>query len=109
MSTRWTMPVGICVVRLHETINKVGDDIGRRQTFNTAIAAIMELMNALTRHPGDTDQDRALAREAWIAIVLMLNPIVPHICEQLWQALGRHRLLDQQWPLVDERRWSVSS
>jgi leucyl-tRNA synthetase len=88
--------------KLHETIAKVGDDIGRRQTFNTAIAAIMELMNALTRHPGNTDSDRALAREAWSAIVLMLNPIVPHVCQELWQSLQAGSLLGQPWPAVDE-------
>jgi leucyl-tRNA synthetase len=88
--------------KLHATIAKVDDDIGRRQTFNTAIAAIMELMNALTRHPVASNVDRALARECWTAIVLMLNPMVPHICDHLWQALGHGRLLDQSWPEVDE-------
>jgi hypothetical protein len=69
---------------VHKTIAKVTDDIGRRQTFNTAIAAIMELMNKLAKAPTDGEQDRALMQEALLAVVRMLNPFTPHICFTLW-------------------------
>ncbi|QFU77036.1 leucine--tRNA ligase [Halioglobus maricola] len=88
--------------KAHETIAKVSDDFGRRQTFNTAIAAVMELCNELGKL-GDEDQSRAVLDEALRAIVLMLNPITPHICHQLWPALGgTGDVLNALWPTVDE-------
>ncbi|QWK93855.1 leucine--tRNA ligase [Plesiomonas shigelloides] len=88
---------------LHKTIAKVSDDIGRRQTFNTAIAAVMELMNKLTRMPQETEQDRALLQEALMAVVRMLYPITPHICFALWQELGGEGDIDvAPWPVADE-------
>lgn len=88
---------------LHKTIAKVSDDIGRRQTFNTAIAAVMELMNKLTRMPQETEQDRALLQEALMAVVRMLYPITPHICFALWQELGGEGDIDvAPWPEADE-------
>ncbi|MGL5528277.1 MAG: leucine--tRNA ligase [Plesiomonas shigelloides] len=88
---------------LHKTIAKVSDDIGRRQTFNTAIAAVMELMNKLTRMPQETVQDRALLQEALMAVVRMLYPITPHICFALWQELGGEGDIDvAPWPVADE-------
>ncbi|MDO2947562.1 leucine--tRNA ligase [Aeromonas simiae] len=87
---------------LHKTIKKVSDDIGRRQTFNTAIAAIMELMNHLAKL-GNEGQDRALMQEALEAIAVMLYPITPHICCELWAALGKPGNVDEAcWPVVDE-------
>jgi len=74
--------------QLHETLAKVGDDVGRRYTFNTAIAAVMELLNAVTRATGNRPQDRAVRQEALQGIVLMLAPMVPHIAESLWRGLG---------------------
>jgi leucyl-tRNA synthetase len=74
--------------KTHETIAKVSDDFGRRQTFNTAIAAVMELCNELGKLDTHSEQGRAVAYEALRAVVLMLNPIVPHICHDLWQVLG---------------------
>jgi leucyl-tRNA synthetase len=89
--------------QLHQTIAKVSDDIERRKQFNTAIAANMELMNALARLEGDDAQTRALKQEALEAIVLMLAPIVPHICRALIQALKPGAcLMSQPWPAVDE-------
>ncbi|SER08136.1 leucyl-tRNA synthetase [Solimonas aquatica] len=90
--------------KLHETIAKVGDDYGRRRTFNTAIAAIMELMNEATRGEADASaQGRAVAQELWEAVVLMLQPIVPHVCHALWvQLRPGSALLAQAWPKVDE-------
>ena len=90
--------------KLHETIDKVGDDYARRYTFNTAIAAVMELVNALMKAADDgSAQSRAVAHEAWTAIALMLNPIVPHICHALWQALGRGQSLleNESFPKAD--------
>jgi leucyl-tRNA synthetase len=89
--------------KTHETIAKVSDDFGRRQTFNTAIAAIMELCNELGKLDADNEQSRAVTGEALHAVVLMLCPIVPHICHELWQALGGDdNVLNASWPGVDE-------
>ena len=88
--------------QLHQTIAKISDDIERRQQFNTAIAAVMELMNALAKQDGTTDNARAVRQEALESIVLMLSPIVPHVCEALWAELRPGTLLlDQAWPAVD--------
>ena len=88
---------------VHETIAKVGDDVSRRYTFNTAIAAIMELSNHLNRFDDDSGQGRAVMQEAWLAVVRLLNPITPHICEALWQALGESEpVYAASWPIADE-------
>ncbi len=88
---------------VHETIAKVSDDISRRYTFNTAIAAIMELTNHVSRFEDDSAQGRAVVQEAWLAVVRLLNPITPHICETLWTALGeKTALYAAPWPLADE-------
>lgn len=87
---------------VHKTIAKVSDDIGRRQTFNTAIAAVMELMNKLTKASLESDQDRAVMAEALSAVVRMLYPITPHICFELWQALGNESVIDTaEWVKAD--------
>ena len=89
--------------KLHETLRKVSDDIGRRYTFNTAIAAIMELLNELGRFDDDSEQGKAVMHEAIFAVVLMLSPIVPHICQSLWRQLGHDSLVaEEAWPEVDE-------
>ena len=89
--------------KIHETIAKVSDDFGRRQTFNTAIAAIMELCNEVGKLDTGDDQDHAVIGEALHAVILMLNPIVPHVCHGLWQALGgAGDMLNAAWPGVDE-------
>jgi len=91
--------------QLHQTIAKVSDDIGRRYTFNTAIAANMELINALykfTDGEDDSPQGRAVMQEALEAVVRTLAPIVPHITHELWQALGHAAaVIDAAWPQVD--------
>ncbi|WP_281556954.1 leucine--tRNA ligase [Thalassomonas sp. RHCl1] len=88
---------------LHKTIGKVSDDIGRRNTFNTAIAAIMELMNHLTKASMESDADRAVMGEAVRAVVLMLTPIVPHMSHHLWNIIGDGNAVeDTLWPVVDE-------
>jgi len=89
--------------KTHQTIAKISDDIGRRGSFNTAVAASMELLNAVNKLDDDTDAGRAVQHEALEAVVLMLSPIVPHICHTLWQELGHSTpLIDQAWPEVDE-------
>ncbi len=89
--------------QLHETIQKVSDDFGRRHAFNTAIAALMELLNALGKFGDHSEQGRAVRHEALEAMVLLLNPVVPHISHALWQVLGHAEtvLEDQSWPKVD--------
>ena len=88
---------------VHTTLAKVSDDVGRRYTFNTAIAANMELLNTLARFVDDSEQGRAVMQEALDAVVLMLSPIVPHITHELWQQLGHGQaVVDCAWPLVDE-------
>jgi leucyl-tRNA synthetase len=84
--------------QVHETIAKVGDDYGRRYTFNTAIAAVMELINALAKFDDDSAQGRAVLQEAWEAVVLLLDPITPHVAHALWQALGRGETLIEDLP-----------
>ncbi len=89
--------------KTHQTIAKISDDIGRRSSFNTAVAAAMELLNAVNKHEDQTDAGRAVEHEALEAVVLMLSPMVPHICHALWQELGHKTpLIDQSWPEVDE-------
>jgi leucyl-tRNA synthetase len=89
--------------KTHHTIAKVSDDIGRRYTFNTAIAATMELLNAVNRYEVSTVEDRAVVHEALEAVVLVLSPIVPHICHALWHFLGDASApVDERWPRFDE-------
>ncbi|EOY9176996.1 TPA: leucine--tRNA ligase [Providencia stuartii] len=89
---------------LHKTIAKVTDDFDRRYAFNTAIAAIMEFMNKLVRAPQETEQDRALMQESLEAITLMLSPIIPHACFEMWKALGHTDDVDfASWPVADEK------
>ncbi len=89
--------------RIHLTIDKVNDDIGRRYTFNTAIAAVMEMINALSRMTLETDNDHAIMREGVETAVLLLSPIVPHITDELWLALGHtEALIDAPWPQTDQ-------
>ncbi len=86
----------------HQTLAKVTDDIGRRRTFNTAIAAIMEMMNAVARFEDSSPQGRATVREALEFAVLMLSPFVPHATHALWRELGHEGLLiDERWPQPD--------
>jgi leucyl-tRNA synthetase len=95
---------------LHKTIAKVTDDIGRRQTFNTAIAAIMELMNKLTRAPQESEQDRALLQESLQVVTRMLYPFIPHVCFTLWQKLVAVDPVLQQQSIteIDQASWPVA-
>ena len=87
----------------HQTLAKVTDDIGRRRTFNTAIAAVMELVNALGRSEEQSDQARAVRHEALELLTLMLAPMVPHVAHALWRALGHaEAAIDARWPKPDD-------
>ncbi|MFC3659111.1 leucine--tRNA ligase [Luteimonas notoginsengisoli] len=89
--------------QLHETIQKVGDDYGRRHSFNTAIAALMELLNHVAKFDDMSGQGRAVRHEVLQTMVLLLNPVTPHVCHALWQALGHAETLleDQAFPRAD--------
>ena len=88
--------------QVHQTIQKVGDDFGRRLVFNTAVAAAMELANAIAKVEANDTAARAVKQEALESLVLMLAPIVPHIAHVLWQALGHTQaVIDAPWPTVD--------
>jgi leucyl-tRNA synthetase len=86
----------------HQTLAKVTDDIGRRRTINTAIAAVMELLNAVAKYPQASAQDRSIVNEALEIAVLTLSPIIPHVTHALWRELGHGvALIDEPWLLVD--------
>jgi len=90
-------------LKLHQTVKKVGDDIGRRYTFNTAIAAVMELTNEIAKFKDESANGRAVMQEALDAMVLMLSPIVPHFSHAMWQSLGHETpVIDETWPEADE-------
>ena len=94
----------------HHALAKITDDIGRRRTFNTAIAAAMELLNALAKFPQRSPQDRAVMQEALEIAVLGLSPIIPHVTHALWKALGHSRvLIDEPWMPVDAAALQTSS
>jgi leucyl-tRNA synthetase len=94
----------------HHTLAKITDDIGRRRTFNTAIAAAMELLNALAKHPQNSPQDRSVVHEALEIAVLGLSPIIPHVTHALWRALGHvTALIDESWMTVDAAALQTSS
>jgi leucyl-tRNA synthetase len=85
-----------------QTLAKVTDDIGRRRTFNTAIAAVMELLNTLARFEDRSPQGRAVLQEAYEIATICLSPMVPHVAHALWRELGHAAtLMDQRWPQVD--------
>lgn len=89
--------------KVHQTISKVSDDYGRRLTFNTAIAAVMELTNDIGRFKANSEQAAAVLNEAIETCILLLSPIVPHIAHELWLALGHTQSVDTTpWPTVDE-------
>ncbi len=88
---------------VHRTIVKVSDDFGRRYTFNTAIAAVMEMCNALTKFDDASAAARVVRQEALETIVLLLSPIIPHCSHVMWQALGGETaVVDEHWPTASE-------
>ena len=96
--------------KTHQTIEKVSDDFGRRYTFNTAIAAIMELLNDISQLSDNDAQSVAVKHEALISAILLLAPIVPHICHSLWQKMGnQNSIAEASWPQVDKSALIQSS
>jgi leucyl-tRNA synthetase len=90
-------------LQLHQTIEKVGDDYGRRHSFNTAISSVMELMNALAKTEGTDETTRSVRQEVLQNVALLLSPIVPHICQTLWAELKPNsHILDASWPMPDK-------
>ncbi len=90
-------------LQLHLTIEKVGDDYGRRHSFNTAISSVMELMNALAKIEANDDVTRSVRQEVLQNVALLLSPIVPHICQALWQELcPASHILRASWPIADK-------
>ncbi|CAN4268670.1 LeuS Leucyl-tRNA synthetase [Methylophilaceae bacterium] len=89
-------------LQLHQTIDKVADDYGRRHSFNTAISSVMELMNALAKMECTQTLSRQVRQEVLQNVALLLSPIVPHVCQALWAELcpGSH-ILNASWPLAD--------
>ena len=96
--------------KTHQTIEKVSDDFGRRYTFNTAIAAVMELLNDISQLPDNDAQSVAVKHEALTSAILLLAPIVPHICHSLWQKMGyKNSIAEASWPQVDKSALVQSS
>jgi leucyl-tRNA synthetase len=94
----------------HQTLAKVTDDIGRRRTFNTAIAAVMELLNTVAKQAQHSPQDRAVVKEALEIAVVGLSPMIPHVTHVLWHALGHgNALIDSPWPGVDPEALQTST
>jgi leucyl-tRNA synthetase len=94
----------------HQTLAKITDDLGRRRTFNTVIAAAMELLNAVAKFPRADAQDRAVIHEALEIVVIGLSPIIPHVTHALWHALGHSTaLIDEAWPVPDAEALQSSS
>lgn len=88
---------------IHLAIKQASQDVGQHHKFNTAIAAVMTLMNVLEKAPQADAQDRALLQEGLETVALLLAPITPHICHELWRELGHaDAVIDAAWPKVDE-------
>ena len=101
--TALTPPQSTVRRTIHQLLAKATDDIGRRRNFNTAIAAMMELLNAAGRFADASPQGRAVRQEALEIVTLVLAPIIPHVCHVLWGELGRTTaLIDERWPQPDE-------
>jgi len=89
--------------KTHQALKKLSDDIGRRHSFNTAIATLMELNNNLLRFTDTSDQGMAVRKEAIEIMLKALNPITPHLSHHLWQSLGHNKaMVDELWPEIDE-------
>ena len=96
--------------KTHQTIQKVSDDISRRSTFNTAIAAVMELCNSISKFKAANEQDHAIVRESLETAIVLLSPITPHASHALWYALGyTDAVIDAAWPKVDEAALTQSN
>jgi leucyl-tRNA synthetase len=89
--------------KTHQALKKVGDDFGRRHSFNTAIAAMMELNNTLSRFEDNSPQGMAVRQESIAIMLKALSPVIPHLCHHLWVVLGnKEAMIDTLWPKIDE-------
>ncbi len=89
--------------KTHLALQKVGDDFGRRHSFNTAIATMMELNNTISRYSDVSEQGMAIKQESIEIMVKCLSPVIPHVCHHLWFLLGgKNAIVDSSWPVVDE-------
>ena len=89
--------------KTHQTLSKITDDMSRRHSFNTAIAALMELSNALAKFTATDEQSMAVRRESINIILKSLSPITPHICHYLWHALDNETaIINETWPSIDK-------
>ena len=89
--------------KVHQTLKKVTEELEERFKFNTAIAAIMELFNAMSSFKPETDGDKAILKEAIEKLIVMLSPFTPHVAEEMWEMTGHKELLAEiDWPEVDE-------
>jgi leucyl-tRNA synthetase len=88
--------------KVHQTIARVTDDIDQRIHLNTAVAALMELLNEVLKREADLADQRAVLREAIETLVLLLSPFTPHVCEEMWERLGRRfSVVDRNWPVAN--------
>lgn len=94
---------------VHETIARASDDYGKRLNFNTVVSGVMSLMNQVTKFEDQSDQGRAVRQEALEIAVLVLSPITPHICHELWQMLRGSEITEAEWPEVDEKALAKTS
>ncbi len=87
---------------IHETLSKASDDYGRRLNFNTVVSGVMSLMNRLSKFEDTSDAGRAVRQEALKIAVLVMSPITPHVCRELWAKLGLGEIEEATWPEVDD-------
>ncbi len=88
---------------LHQTIEKITDDIQRRHSFNTAISSVMELMNTFAKVEGEDDLTLSVKQEVIQNVILLLNPFVPHICHALWSEVFNTSIDQESWPIADPK------
>ncbi|GAB6076345.1 leucine--tRNA ligase [Desulfurobacterium crinifex] len=94
--------------KVHQTLKKVTDELQERFKFNTAIAAIMELFNEISKFKAETDGDKNVLKEAIEKLIVMLSPFTPHVAEEMWEITGHTTLLaEEKWPEVDESALKV--
>ncbi|SMM97878.1 Leucyl-tRNA synthetase [uncultured Candidatus Thioglobus sp.] len=89
--------------KTHQTLSKITDDMQRRHLFNTVIAALMELSNALSKFSDNSESAMAVRQESIHILLKTLSPIAPHLCHHLWEMLGHtDAIINQIWPSVDK-------
>ena len=92
-------------IKVNQTIKKVNDDFSRRFSFNTAISSVMEMINAIPDKfldDNSSEDQKTLVNETLRVAISLLNPIIPHVTEQLWKDAGGHFLYNESWPVPNE-------